>query len=744
MRKKYMQKSSLFSGLIALVCIFFLAGIAISSAERSRLDNAPDEESGGLFKWIIEANLGREVAFSFSPDLIGLPGMQFTNFRIMENNAFLEAHPYLKPYGMGVDYVSAHINPFGLLLGRITLTDLEVKNPEIQFAIDDKLRTNIDDLIDNHRRNPFINWVRVKKLNVEDTRVNIYTDIVFSRHQQLFLHNIDVDMKNIIKGKIADVDIKAQTPGAKKQNTFLEGTIGPIVSIAEIARSPMDLRFAIIDAPLIIKNLVRIPPEIEDHMRLKKIIGLPENGIGNMNVTVTGDYEKGMLGEGTITFEDMYLSNLDNSDKGKRFDAEIRGKGAISMLKEEVDIDEIYVSVLDNHIRMNGEIKNFLQTDKIKADLQLTSEGMDLTWFQQIYPFYKTVSGIEPVGGHVKFDLDLGGDMEKGFDAAGRIEATAVQLYDRKRDIKGTPLDVSVVLTEKPVYHARKSILEINRFDVAVGASHVQAEGRVTDYLGENRRMLATARTQDLNVPEMIAFVPFLKSLVPEGGTSRGVMAFTIDLDTNFIKTDVSAQFDLKNAGLALKNFAAKKIGSRCTVDVQGTMDLDQIRSGVATVKLGEATIYDPSLFTKAFSFLLKDALKTDKGQKIFACVADSKVDFKKATITGTFINENKYRGDILVTGINPSMGREMTIQIMGFLELDGFTLDGQGILEMAAGISGDILALSPQAQKFVRQQTDGDIIAVPFAIDGSLTAPEYRFGGSKEGYLTAKRKAFH
>lgn len=732
MGSRRVGKLLLFAGVASFFLIVFAAGIAFPE-EKSRLDSAPDEESSSLFRWIIEANLGREVFFSFSPDLTGMPGLQFDDFRIMENKAFHEAHPYLKPYAIGGDHVSAHVNLLELLLGRITLTDLEVKHPEIQIAIDDKLRTNFDDLIEKQRRNPFINWIRVNQLHVEDTRVNIYTDIIFSKYQQLFLHNIDVDMSNVIKGKIADVSIKAQTPGAKGQNTFLEGTVGPIVSMAAIEQSPMDLKFGIIDAPLIFKDLVQIPPEIEDHVRLKKIIGLPENGVGNMRVTVNGDYEKGMLGEGTIHFKDMYLSNLDNSEKGKCFDAEVRGKGSISMLREEFNIDEIYVSILDSHIRVTGQIKDFLQTDKVKADLKVTSGGMDLTWFQQIYPFYKTVSGIEPIGGNVKIDLDLGGDMEKGFDAAGCINGTAVQLYDRKRDIKGRPLNVSVVLTEKPVYHARKSLLEINRFDVGVGSSHVQAKGRITDYLGEKRRMLATACTSDLNVPEMIEFVPFLKSLVPEGGTSSGFMAFKIDLDTNFIEAGVCAQFDLTNAGFGLKNFAAKEPGSKCIVDIKGTMDLDQISSGVATMEIGKATIYDPYLFTGAFSFLLGDALRTDKGKKIFACVADKKVGFKKATITGTFINGNKYKGDIIVTGINPSTGREMTIQIKGFLELDGFKIDGRGALEMSPCLSREILDISPKAGKFTRPGSEGKIIAVPFAIDGVLTSPKYTFGVSKE-----------
>jgi len=242
-----------------IISVLFVAGFAVAAQEKSRLDDTNDSDNGGLIDWIIEANLKREVSFSFRPDIIGVPGAELKSFRIMENQAYLKEHAYLYPYALDADNVELHLNPFSIIFGHITLLDLKVDKPEIQFAVDGRLRTNFDDLIQVQKNNRFSNWVRVHKFIVEDARVNIYSELIFSRYQQYHLSDIDVDIRNIIKGKTADVSIKALTPGSVNQNVSVDGTVGPIVSIARIEESPVDLKILVDDALLNIKEIIRLP-----------------------------------------------------------------------------------------------------------------------------------------------------------------------------------------------------------------------------------------------------------------------------------------------------------------------------------------------------------------------------------------------------------------------------------------------------------------------------------------------------
>src|SRR5690606_33036373 len=116
--------------------------------------------------------------------------------------------------------------------------------------INSRMEHNFEDIMEKQKSNRFSNWIRAHHIDVENMHFNIYSELMFAQPVKYEMTDIDVDITNVIKDKIAKVDIAAKTPGAVQQNMTLTGTIGPILSIGRIEESPMKLQFRLQDAPL--------------------------------------------------------------------------------------------------------------------------------------------------------------------------------------------------------------------------------------------------------------------------------------------------------------------------------------------------------------------------------------------------------------------------------------------------------------------------------------------------------------
>src|SRR5690606_37338113 len=125
-----------------------------------------------MMEKIVHSNLGRDVAFSFHPKMLGMSGIDLENFRIAENEQYLKEHPYLSPWAFSSERTSIRYNPFAIFLGRITLTEIDIINPQVQISLDARLRNNFEDIMAKQKENLFSNWVRTHQITIKNMHFN--------------------------------------------------------------------------------------------------------------------------------------------------------------------------------------------------------------------------------------------------------------------------------------------------------------------------------------------------------------------------------------------------------------------------------------------------------------------------------------------------------------------------------------------------------------------------------------------
>lgn len=675
-------------------------------------------ENLSMMEKIVHSNLGRDVAFSFHPKMLGLSGIDLENFRIAENEQYLKEHPYLSPWAFSSERTSIRYNPFAIFLGRIALTEIDIINPQVQISLDARLRNNFEDIMAKQKENLFSNWVRTHQITIKNMHFNIYSELMFSQPIKYEVNDINVDIRNVIKGKVATVDISANTPGSTRQNVDIRGTIGPIVSIGNIEESPMNLQFRVNDAPLEFE-LANIPESIAKDHRYRRTLALPESGLANMSFDLAGDIWNRLDVTGVVRLDDIVMASIDKTLKGKAFNIALSSKTNVSLNKQISNIENVSIDINGSKLMLDGQISQLL--DNPQANLYLRSNTINLAEFNNIYPFVSDIYKIKLNKGTTQLDLKTSGNLKEGLALNGFFKTSDLQLASLKDGRKGKNLNSSIVLSEPITYFANENRLDIKSIDFNIANSVINISGGVDDLTRIDRKLKVNIKSDALDITAMHEFAPFYNEYLPDELIYKGFFSFNSIAEGNLNQSSVQGKADFSLMNFSIKNFARKPGQSRFDVDYSSNFNMDGTLEGEASFVWEKGEFDNSVIFIESLSYLL--GTPNSKTRQYMASIDPDAIRFEKASGKLSIINTKQVALDMNIKGISNGKQKQVDMILSGKIGIENYDLQLSGEIQIPRESYKEILSINLDAKSYLSK--DGAYLVLPLKLEGTVSKPK-------------------
>jgi len=345
--------------------------------------------------------LGRTVAFDeIGVSLRGGLGARVTSVAIGEdpafgNAAFLRAHR-----------IDAVIKILPALRGRYEVARIEIESPEINVIKTrsgfnfDSLGRDAGDSAEVAERDapagalPFL----VSSLRIGNGRLQ-FTDRTASPASELSVEHLDFSASDVGLDHPIELDLAAALLGVAEQNVYVEGTVGPLVSLQTAASAPVDLRVDL--GPLVIdrlKKLALIGESVPAELSSTDPIALSVKLSGDLDAI--GSVVSMDASEAAISYADQFAK-----PRGVRFvvDADVKRVG------DAIDVANLDLQLADAHLIGSGRVG--LTPDR-PVDFKLSGRDLPLDGWDRMIP---AAAAVEASGA---LDLAL---TAKGPAGAGRI-----------------------------------------------------------------------------------------------------------------------------------------------------------------------------------------------------------------------------------------------------------------------------------------------------------------------------------
>ena len=705
------------------ISAFFIAILSLSSLPTFGKDTAHQER--GRMERIAQKNLGRDIAFKFHPYFFGLTGMRLDQFSIAENEQYLIEHPYLDPWTMKADSVEVKYNPLAIFIGRISVRHIEILNPQVQFYIDRLGRTNFDDLIQRQRKNRFSNWIRTHRVGIKNMQLTIMSELMSTQPIQYFIEDINVDIRNLIKKKVAPISVTARTPGAPNPNVKISGTIGPIVSIARIEDSPMNIHFEVSDAPLDFE-LAKLPDELMQNKIHRRSLVLPESGTGNIVFDFIGSTSAGLDATGTISASDVVLATINKEVKGVPFDVDMDISYHFSLAKQLAEIKHYSIHLNDAEIEVAGYVENII--DDPTANLSLKSNNMDLVKFNDIYPFVSRVNKIKPVDGHADINLDITGSMKSGFNLTGSIALNSLQVATLDGREKGSTLNASIDFNEGVTYKFHENEISYNNIELNIANNKIQFSGNIKNATQIERELSTTIRSDAIDVKSIQAFFPFYNKFIPPSASYDGVFTFEAQAEGNMDSIEIKGGVDLSDLDFVLPQFAKKQNNSRFDVTFTAGINKQFEFYARSSYVIENGGLDNATLYISAIEYLLGGKNLTPKAKKYLTKIDPHGISFAKSIGSLTYKDIEHAELSLEVLDLSSSIHTDVALYLQGTIDITDFDIDLKGELVLPEESYQSIIALNPQAKRYLRIDSDSQErkLVLPIKLGGSITEPRF------------------
>lgn len=719
------QYSKLYSSLL-LISLLNFANIADSSAAQQETGTKKNKQQSGMLEKIAQKNLGRDIAFRFHPYMFGITGIRLDNFRIAENEKYLKEHPYLSPWAVSSESVDIRYNPLALLIGRISISKIEITNPQVQVAIDSHARSNFEDLAEQQKKNRFSNWIRAHYLKIENMNVDIYSELMFAQPIKYEVSDIDVDIRNVIKGKIATVKVVAKTPDAITQNVDISGTIGPIVSIARMEESPMTIQYNVHDAPLAFE-LAKIPDSVMQDKRYRRTIALPESGLANVGIKLNGDVWSGIDVDGNIDLSNIVLASIDKEVKGIPFDVNVGLSTQVSLDKQTTEVENISIKLNDALISIKGKINNII--DNPQADLVLSSEDIDLEKLNRIYPFFSEINKIKIIHGATELDLKAGGNLKNGLTLKGALALKELQLSNLKETQKGKALNASISLNKDFSFSTNKNQVNFEDIQLDIANSLIQISGTVDNATQIARTLRAKIYSQAVDIKAIHEFFPFYDRFLPTSLSYDGYFSFAAIADADMRKAKVKGSANLSDLTFTLENFARKKQKSKFDVIYEAGYDDNDEIYAKADFDFDKGELDNAQVYSTAIEHILGGPTMTPEARAYFNQLDKNNIRFASASGHLNYKGGDKADIEMKISNITNSIQEDAQLNIKGTIDINDFSLDINGQLILSKSSYKTILALNPSAKRYLVNTGKGStrILSLPLKVKGSVTNPSFK-----------------
>ena len=358
-------------------------------------------------------------------------GVKVNDITFSENERFAK-HPLRDwPFFARADEVSLTAELLPLLIGRITITDLQVNKFNANILVDRDYSINVDDLR-QQKRGPLMNWLRVKQFHARNGMVNVVDASAVRGPARLVFDDIDVRFTGFSVKEKFNIDIGLRTPSSKTRNVSLRGIAGPL-NMDRSERMPLDGIFTVDKAP-IMPFSAYIPHGLTAY---------PESGFASMKLQLKGNAWDGMTSKGGVQIDDLVLAAPDGKQRGKAFTMGLDiGRNIFSLKNNSLQINEMAMFLDGNRMTINGIVRGIPR--KPMMDVNIKATNLEPTTMEAIYPF---VRAYYPKGlsyaGTTSVNIHAQGDVS-GLQATGVLDSSnmAVRLPEVFEKKAGSTLNV--------------------------------------------------------------------------------------------------------------------------------------------------------------------------------------------------------------------------------------------------------------------------------------------------------------
>ena len=444
-------------------------------------------------------------------------GVKVTDITISENERFTK-HPLRDwPFFATASQVDLTADLLPLLIGRISITDLNIRDFHANVLVDKNYNLNVGDLM-QQKRSSLMSWLRVKSFHASGGSVQVVDATAVRGPAKLIFDDIDARFTGFaIKDKF-NLDVGLRTPSSKTRNVRLKGVAGPILNTVRSEQVPLDGLLTVDKAPIL-----PFSPYIPNGLT-----AYPVSGTASMKLQLKGNAWEGMVSRGGIQLENLVLASPDGQQRGKSFTMGMDiGRNIVSLKKSTLEVNDMAVSLGRNRLTVDGVIRGIPRAPVMDVDIRAPS--LEPTEMEEIYPF---VRAYMPKGlaysGTTSINIHAQGDANS-LTASGIFDSSKMGVFlpDVFEKKAGTQLKVDFNAQVNPSQFTIKAKANVLGKDITMLNARLFSEG-LREVLGSR------VTTRQLNT----IFKPSNTLTISQ---VEGVMNY----DINFIRVEKMNMSDL-------------------------------------------------------------------------------------------------------------------------------------------------------------------------------------------------------
>lgn len=394
-------------------------------------------------------------------------GVKVTDITISENERFAK-HPLRDwPFFATASQVDLTAELLPLLIGRISITDLNIKDFHANVLVDKNFNLNVGDLM-QQKRSSLMSWLRVKSFHASGGSVQVVDATAVRGPAKLLFDDIDARFTGFaIKDKF-NLEVGLRTPNAKTRNVSLKGVAGPILNTVRSEQVPLDGLLTVDKAPIL-----PFSPYIPDGLT-----AYPISGTASMKLQLKGNAWEGMVSRGGIQLENLVLASPDGQQRGKAFTMGLDiGHNIVSLKKNTLEVNDMAVSLGRNRLTVDGVIRGIPRAPVM--DVNIRAPNIEPAEMEEIYPF---VRAYMPKGlaytGTTSINIHAQGDA-KGLTASGIFDSSKMgvflpEVFEKKA---GTQLKVDFKAELNPSQFTIKAKANVLGKDITMLNARLFSEG---------------------------------------------------------------------------------------------------------------------------------------------------------------------------------------------------------------------------------------------------------------------------
>ena len=394
-------------------------------------------------------------------------GVKVTDITISENERFTK-HPLRDwPFFATASQVDLTADLLPLLIGRISITDLNIRDFHANVLVDKNYNLNVGDLM-QQKRSSLMSWLRVKSFHASGGSVQVVDATAVRGPAKLIFDDIDARFTGFaIKDKF-NLDVGLRTPSSKTRNVRLKGVAGPILNTVRSEQVPLDGLLTVDKAPIL-----PFSPYIPNGLT-----AYPVSGTASMKLQLKGNAWEGMVSRGGIQMNNLVLASPDGQQHGKSFTMGLDiGRNIVSLKKSTLEVNDMAVSLGRNRLTVDGVIRGIPRAPVMDVDIRAPS--LEPTEMEEIYPF---VRAYMPKGlaysGTTSINIHAQGDANS-LTASGIFDSSKMGVFlpDVFEKKAGTQLKVDFNAQVNPSQFTIKAKANVLGKDITMLNARLFSEG---------------------------------------------------------------------------------------------------------------------------------------------------------------------------------------------------------------------------------------------------------------------------